>query len=169
MQPSSQPPPRALQRPGTRIYIEEGKQPMAKMIESARALAGVLTEQFAQKPIKVSLIEGVDPAIMCTMQDLGDLQIIVAVSGDVIIVQTELWPESAVKDTATFNRQVMLSEKLFGLANISLDRSAEGVVHYVAYGALRAESAPEDVVYEIEALGASVVEIAEAFRPYLKS
>lgn len=160
---------KALQRPGTRIYIEEGKQPMAKMIESARALAGVLTEQFAQKPIKVSLIEGVDPAIMCTMQDLGDLQIIVAVSGDVIIVQTELWPESSVKDTATFNRQVMLSEKLFGLANISLDRSAEGVVHYVAYGALRAESAPEDVVYEIEALGASVVEIAEAFRPYLKS
>lgn len=160
---------KALQRPGTRIKIEEGKQPMAKMIESAQALAGMLTEQFAQKPIKVSLIQGVDPAVLCTMHDLGDLQIIVAVSGNVIIVQAELWPESAVKDTATFNRQVMLSEKLFGLANISLDQNAEGVIHYVAYGALRSESDIEDVTYEIEALGSSVVEIAEAFRPYLKA
>ncbi|HOX52983.1 MAG TPA: DUF2170 family protein, partial [Fibrobacteria bacterium] len=132
-------------------------------------LAGMLTEQFAQKPVKVSLIQGVDPAVLCTMEDLGDLQIIVAVSGNVIIVQAELWPESLVKDTATFNRQVMLSEKLFGLANISLDRNSEGVIHYVAYGALRAESDIDDVAYEIEALGTSVVEIAEAFRPYLKS
>lgn len=160
---------KALQRSGTRIYIEEGIEPMAKMIESAQALAGALQEQFAEKPVKISLIQGVDPAVLCTMEDLGDLQIIVAVSGNVIIVQAELWPESSVKDTATFNRQVMLSEKLFGLANISLDQGADGVIHYVAYGALRAESDIDDVVYEIEALGASVVEIAEAFRPYLKA
>lgn len=140
---------------------------MAQKIESARALRDALAEQFAGKAVDVTLAEGVDPAVRLVMGDQGGLPIAAAISGDVIIVQALLWPESLVRDTATFNRQVMLSEKLFGLANISLDRGPDGDIQYVAYGALRAQSSPEDIAYEIESLAHSVLDIAETFRTYL--
>jgi len=160
---------KALQRPGTRILIQEGTTTMAQKIENAQSLRDHLSAQFAGKPVEVTLIQGVDPVIQLKLGDHGDLVVTVAIAGDVIIAQALLWPERLVSDTAVFNRQVMLSEKLFGLANISLDRGPDGEIHYVAYGALRAQSTPEDIAYEIEALAHSVLDIAETFRPYLKA
>ncbi len=160
---------KALQKPGTRIIIEEGQMTMAQKIENAQALRDALVDQFKGKPVDASLVDGIDPVLELKLNDQGGLPIVVAIAGDVIIAQAFLWPEDMVRDTATFNRQVMLSEKLFGLANISLDRSADGETYYVAYGALRAQSTPEDIAYEIEALGHSVLDIAETFRPFLKA
>jgi uncharacterized protein YjfI (DUF2170 family) len=160
---------KALQKPGTRILIQEGPTTMAQKIENAQSLRDHLATQFAGKPVEVTLIQGVDPVIQLKLGDHGDLAVTVAIAGDVIIAQALLWPESQVKDPAAFNRQVMLSEKLFGLANISLDRGPDGEIHYVAYGALRAQSTPEDIAYEIEALAHSVLDIAETFRPHLKA
>jgi hypothetical protein len=160
---------KALQKPGTRISIQEGPTTMAQKIENAQSLRDHLAAQFAGKPVAVTLLQGVDPVIQLVLGDHGDLAVTVAIAGDVIIAQALLWPESQVKDPAAFNREVMLSEKLFGLANISLDRGPDGEIHYVAYGALRAQSTPEDIAYEIEALAHSVLDIAETFRPHLKA
>ena len=160
---------KALQKPGTRILIQEGITIMAQKIESAQSLRDKLAAQFAGKPVEITLLQGIDSVVQLKLGDHGDLPISVAIAGEVIIAQAVLWPESQVRDTATFNRQVMLSEKLFGLANISLDRGPDGQIYYVAYGALRAESTPEDIAYEIEALAHAVLDIAETFRPYLKA
>ena len=160
---------KALQKPGTRILIQEGITTMAQKIESAQSLRDKLAVQFAGKPVEITLLQGIDSVVQLKLGDHGDLPISVAIAGEVIIAQAVLWPESQVRDTATFNRQVMLSEKLFGLANISLDRGPDGQIYYVAYGALRAESTPEDIAYEIEALAHAVLDIAETFRPYLKA
>jgi uncharacterized protein YjfI (DUF2170 family) len=159
---------KALQRPGTRILILEGDDAMTQRIETAKALQGLLAKEFEGKPVEVSLVDGIDPVVQVVLGDHGRLPVAVAVAGDVIIAQAWLWPESMVKDPASFNRQVMLSEKLFGLANISLDRGPDGEVHYVAYGALRAQSTPADIAYEIEALAHSVLDIAETFRSQLE-
>lgn len=142
---------------------------MAQKIESAQSLRDKLAAQFAGKPVEITLLQGIDSVVQLKLGDQGDLPISVAIAGEVIIAQAVLWPESQVRDTASFNRQVMLSEKLFGLANISLDRGPDGEIYYVAYGALRAESTPEDIAYEIESLAHSVLDIAETFRPYLKA
>jgi uncharacterized protein YjfI (DUF2170 family) len=160
---------KALQQHGTRIHIQEGITIMAQKIESAQSLRDKLAAQFAGKPVEITLLQGIDSVVQLKLGDHGDLPISVAIAGEVIIAQAVLWPESQVVDTATFNRQVMLSEKLFGLANISLDRGPDGQIYYVAYGALRSESSPEDIAYEIEALAHSVLDIAETFRPYLKA
>jgi len=159
---------KALRVKGSRIHIEEGQETMEQKNVTAQSLYGVLAEQFKGKSVEVTLSAGVDPVVVCKMGDHGDLPIIVAASGDVIIAQATLWPESQVKDTAVFNREVMLNEKLFGLANISLDRFADGQIHYVAYGALRAQSTGEDLAYEIEALAHSVIDIAETFQSHLQ-
>lgn len=160
---------KALQKRGTRILIEEGQMTMAQKIENAQALRDALVEQFRGKAIDVALVDGIDPVLELRLNDQGGLPIVVAIAGEVIIAQAFLWPEAMVRDTALFNREVMLSEKLFGLANISLDRTADGDTYYVAYGALHAQSSPEDIAHEIEALGHSVLDIAETFRPYLKA
>lgn len=160
---------KALQKHGTRILIEEGQMTMAQKIENAQALRDALVEQFRGKAIDVALVDGIDPVLELRLNDQGGLPIVVAIAGEVIIAQAFLWPEAMVRDTALFNREVMLSEKLFGLANISLDRTADGDTYYVAYGALHAQSSPEDIAHEIEALGHSVLDIAETFRPYLKA
>jgi len=160
---------KALQKPETRIHIQEGITIMAQKIESAQSLRDKLAAEFAGKPVEITLIQGIDSVVQLKLGDHGDLPISVAIAGEVIIAQSVLWPESQVLDTASFNRQVMLSEKLFGLANISLDLGPDGQIYYVAYGALRAESTPEDIAYEIESLGHSVLDIAETFRPYLKA
>ena len=159
---------KALQQPGARILIQEGVQTMAQKIQDAQTLRDVLAEQFAGRSVDVGLVQGIDPVVRLKLRDHGDLPVTVAISGDVIIAQAVLWPESLVKDPAAFNREVMLSEKLFGLANISLERDSEGQIHYVAYGALRAQSSPEDIAYEIESLAHSVLDIAETFRSHLK-
>jgi len=159
---------KALQKPGAIIQIQQGENSMTQRIESAKSLRELLAKEFEGKPVQVSLIEGSDPVVQVVMGDHGGLPVTVAVAGDVIIAQAVLWPESMVRDPAAFNRQVMLSEKLFGLANISLDRGPNGEIHYVAYGALRAQSAPDDIAYEIEALAHSVLDIAETFRSQLK-
>lgn len=160
---------RALQRPGSRILIAEGTVSMEQKIANVQALQELLASEFNGANIDIAMLQGVDPVIECRMHDHGGLPILVAISGGVIIAQADLWPETWVKDPSSFNRQVMLSEKLFGLANISLERMANGEVHYVAYGALRTESSATDIAYEIQALAHSVIDIAETFRPYLKA
>lgn len=159
---------KALQHPEARIHIEEGHKTMEQRITNAQTLCSVLQEQFNTSAVEVTLIEGVDPAVLCTMKDHGELPIVVGIAGDVIIAQATLWPESLVKDLTSFNREVMLAEKLFGLANISLEQMDEEV-WYVAYGALRSQSNPEDIAYEIEALAHSVLDIAQTFQNHLKN
>ena len=135
---------------------------------NAQSLCSALQEEFKTSQVEVTLVEGVDPAILCRMLEHGELPIIVGISGDSIIAQATLWPESQVKDPLSFNREVMLAEKLFGLANISLEDMGNGEVWYVAYGALRAQSGIQDIAYEIESLAHSVLDIAQAFKNHLK-
>jgi hypothetical protein len=157
---------KALQHPQSRITIEEGHTTMDQKIVGAQALCHALQEKFDPSAVEVGLLEGVDPAILCTMKDHGGLPVVVGLSGEVVIAQATLWPESQVKDLAALNREIMLAEKLFGLANVSLER-IDGEVWYVAYGALRAQSAPEDIAYEIEALAHAVLDIAQTFKSHL--
>lgn len=157
---------KALQHVDARIHIEEGHNTMEQRIASAQSLCSALQAQFQTSQVEVSLIEGVDPAILCTMKEHGDLPIVVGIAGEAIIAQATLWPESLVKDPLSFNREVMLAEKLFGLANISLER-IDNEVWYVAYGALRAQSSVEDIAYEIDALAHSVLDIAQTFKSHL--
>lgn len=159
---------KALQLSGTRIHIEEGNRSMEQRIMNAQSLCSALQEEFKTSQVEVTLVEGVDPAILCRMLEHGELPIIVGISGDSIIAQATLWPESQVKDPLSFNREVMLAEKLFGLANISLEDMGNGEVWYVAYGALRAQSGIQDIAYEIESLAHSVLDIAQAFKNHLK-
>jgi uncharacterized protein len=114
-----------------------------------------------------TLVEGVDPVIQATAHECGDLNIYIAVTGEIVIVQATLFPVARVRNTAKLNERVLRTEKLFDLANISIDAHPDGTEFYVIYGALRATSALVDIEYEIETLAHNAVDAASAYREFL--
>ena len=68
-----------------------------------RALAQ--SEAAGEGALTVELVAGIDPAILITMAEFGDLPLLMSVSGRQILVETLLWPVDEGKDTAAFSEQ----------------------------------------------------------------
>lgn len=115
-----------------------------------------------------SVVEGLEPVILAVAHDYGDVHVYVAVTGEIAIVQATLFPVARVTDTARLNERILRTEKLFDLANISIDSDPDGTEFYVIYGALRATSNLDDLEYEIETLAHNAVNAAAAFREFVK-
>jgi hypothetical protein len=115
-----------------------------------------------------SLVEGLEPVIQAVSHDYGDVNVYVAVTGEIAIAQATLFPVARVRDTARLNDRILRTEKLFDLANISIDAHPDGTEFYVIYGALRATSALTDIEYEIDTLARNAVDAAAAYREFVK-
>jgi uncharacterized protein YjfI (DUF2170 family) len=115
-----------------------------------------------------SLVDGLEPVIQAVAHDYGDVNVYVAVTGDIAIVQATLFPVARVRDTARLNDRILRTEKLFDLANISIDAHPDGTEFYVIYGALRATSSLSDVEFEIDTLARNAVDAAAAYREFVK-
>ena len=115
-----------------------------------------------------SLVEGLEPVIQAVAHDYGDVNVYIAVTGEIAIVQATLFPVARVRDTARLNDRILRTEKLFDLANISIDTHPDGLEFYVIYGALRATSALSDIEFEIDTLARNAVDAAGAYREFVK-
>jgi uncharacterized protein YjfI (DUF2170 family) len=115
-----------------------------------------------------SLVEGLEPVIQAVAHDYGDVNVYIAVTGEIAIVQATLFPVARVRDTARLNDRILRTEKLFDLANISIDTHPDGSEFYVIYGALRATSALSDIEFEIDTLARNAVDAAGAYREFVK-
>ncbi|HEY2590210.1 MAG TPA: DUF2170 family protein [Steroidobacteraceae bacterium] len=115
-----------------------------------------------------SLVEGLEPVIQAVAHDYGDVHVYLAVTGEIAIVQATLFPVARVRDTTRLNDRILRTEKLFDLANISIDTHPDGAEFYVIYGALRATSAIADVEFEIDTLARNAVDAAAAYREFIK-
>lgn len=132
------------------------------LFEALRADSFVQTNEAS-----IEMLTGVETVINITLNEFGELPIQMSVSGEIIVAQALLWERSLVKDPAAFNEHVMMTEKMFERANISLDRLSNGTWVYVMYGSLRATSSLSDIIFEIQTLAANVLEAAEAYREHL--
>jgi hypothetical protein len=115
-----------------------------------------------------SLIEGLEPVIQAVAHDYGDVNVYIAVTGEIAIAQATLFPVARVRDTARLNDRILRTEKLFDLANISIDSHPDGSEFYVIYGALRATSPLSDIEFEIDTLARNAVDAAGAYREFVK-
>ena len=100
--------------------------------------------------IIVEMVAGIDPAILITMSEFGDLPLLLSVSGSQILVETLLWPVEEVKDTATFNELILKTHKLLPLSTFGIRRGPDGRDYYELFGSLSAGSILESVQFEIE-------------------
>ena len=126
-----------------------------------------LTQRYADDDgVRVELIEGLTPAVMVELEEYGDLDIIVASSGEQIVVSTILVPASQVKDVAGLNAACMRLNPINPLSNLGITTDADGVENYVVFGELSTRSGIDAIDEEIQALAANTIDAVEALRPY---
>ncbi len=122
----------------------------------------------ASQRYSFSLVEGLEPVIQAVAHDYGDVHVFIAVTGEIAIAQATLFPVARVRDTARLNDRILRTEKLFDLANISIDTHPDGSEFYVIYGALRATASLSDIEFEIDTLARNAVDAAGAYREFVK-
>ena len=131
-----------------------------------RALAE--SEAADEDVIKVELVAGIDPGILVTMAEFGDLPLLMSVSGSQILVETLLWPVDEVKDAAAFNDLILKTHKLLPLSAFGIRQGPDGKDYYEMFGSLSAGSILASVLFEIETLADNAMQAAEAYQSDLK-
>ena len=127
------------------------------------------SEAAEEGSITVELVAGVDPAILITMVEFGDLPLLLSVSGSQILVETLLWPVEEVKDTAAFNELILKTHKLLPLSTFGIRQGPDGRDYYEMFGSLSAGSILDSVQFEIETLADNAMQAAEAYRTELQA
>jgi uncharacterized protein YjfI (DUF2170 family) len=164
---------RLLRKPNAHPLIHALKGVSSAMsnglINTQSLLSGLQSGELAASGrYSFSLVEGLEPVIQAVAHDYGDVHVYIAVTGEIAIVQATLFPVARVRDTARLNDRVLRTEKLFDLANISIDAHPDGSEFYVIYGALRASSSLGDIEYEIDTLSRNAVDAAAAYREFVR-
>ena len=126
------------------------------------------SESATEGSINVELVAGIDPAILITMSEFGDLPLLLSVSGSQILVETFLWPVGEVKDTAAFNELILKTHKLLPLSTFGIRHGPDGRDYYEMFGSLSAGSILASVQFEIETLADNAMQAAEAYQADLK-
>ena len=131
-----------------------------------RALAE--SEAAVEGTIRVEMVAGVDPGMLITMVEFGDLPLLMSVSGSQILVDTLLWPVDEVNDTAAFNALILKTHKLLPLSTFGIRQGPDGREYYEMFGSLSAASILESVLFEIETLADNAMQAAAAYQSDLK-
>lgn len=125
------------------------------------------SELVKQGYASIEIIDGVDACLFIIMREYGDLPLYLSVSNQQIIVEALLWPVDMIKDLTQFNEEVLCSRKLFPLSTIAIEKSGDGSINYIMYGALSASSILNNIIYELETLSDNVIKATEAFENYI--
>lgn len=163
-----------LREPNLVETVKEGEFVMTNMNEmpelwTSRSLKKALENEplFTSSQASIELIDGIDASLFIEMKAFGDLPIFLTVVGEQIIVESVLWPQSAVSDLAGFNDAVLRTHKYFPLSTISLDAMANGESVYHMFGALSASSLLSNVLLEIDMLANNVIQATQAYAEFL--
>ena len=129
-----------------------------------------LTELFASDPeafgdVDVSVAEGSD-VLQVTLKERGDLNVLIAASGDQILMSVALAPAADVPNREAFDRLVLRTHKLVPLSTFGLTtiNSAEW---YELFGSLSSQSRDDVVVEEAAVLAANALDAAEMISEWI--
>ncbi|MFQ1018421.1 YjfI family protein [Gilliamella sp. CG13] len=124
------------------------------------------SELVKQGSASIEIIDGVDACLHIIMHEYGDLPLFLSVSNQQIIVEALLWPVNIIKQPSQFNEEILCTRKLFPLSTIAIEKTGDGSVNYIMYGALSATSILSNVIYELETLSDNVIKATEAYEHY---
>ena len=124
------------------------------------------TELVKQGFASVEMIYGIYACLHIIMHDYGDLPLFLSVSNQQIIVEALLWPVSLIKNPSSFNEEILCARKLFALSTIAIEKTGDGEVNYIMYGALSSSSTLNNIVYELETLSDNVIKATEAYEHF---
>lgn len=132
---------------------------------SPPGVAGLLT---------VAQIQGAEPSLRVSVSvpTLGNeneyIDVLLAIGGEQILVETLLWPASAIRDVAEFNDCVLRTHKFIPLATFSIIDIADEP-YYTIFGSLYARSLLSSVLFEIQAVADASQSAYMLYGEYLTS
>jgi uncharacterized protein YjfI (DUF2170 family) len=109
------------------------------------------------------IVEGLNPVLLVTMHQHGDLEAYVNVSEEQIAASVLLWPCDEQDDRAAFNEFLLKAQKLVPLSNFGI-ATVEGRDFYELFGELATTSSLDTVVIELRALAENAMEAATDLR-----
>lgn len=124
------------------------------------------TDLVKQGFANVEMIDGIDACLHIIMHEYGDLPLFLSVSNQQIMVEALLWPVSLIKNPSSFNEEILCARKLFALSTIAIEKTGDGEVNYIMYGALSSSSTLNNIVYELETLSDNVIKATEAYEHF---
>ena len=129
-----------------------------------------LTELFASDPealgdVDVSVTEGSD-VLQVTLKERGDLNVLIAASGDQILMSVALAPAQDVPNREAFDRLVLRTHKLVPLSTFGL-MTINNAEWYELFGSLSSLSRDDVVVEEAAVLAANALDAAEMISEWI--
>lgn len=134
-----------------------------------------MTIAWTPEHLRLALLDHLDTAkwsprldapqapLLVSLPEYGDLPVMVAISGNQILVSADLFPVDAVKDRAAANDLALRLGLHSSLSAIGIQRHGDQDV-YIAYGQLSALSSYDAIREEIDLLGHNTLEFAHAFK-----
>ena len=113
------------------------------------------------------LIDGADPTIHIVVDDDGEMDVTMAVSGDQIFVSVPLVTVGDVADVPGLNDACLRMNPINPLSNLGIVRQADGEDVYIVFGELSSRSPVLNVLEEIRVLADNALDAAEAIEPFL--
>lgn len=120
--------------------------------------------------LAVEHIEGAEPSLRLTVKCHREesVDVLLAVSGEQILVESYLWANTEITDPVAFNDYVLHTHKYLPLSTFSLT-DVGGVPSYTLFGSLDSRSTLQCLMFEIQSLAenarASRTLYAEFLRP----
>lgn len=122
-------------------------------LERALSLTPIAQSGF----LRVERIEGAEDSLRLIRPAAGepDVAILLAVSGEQILVEAYLWPSTSISDTVAFNECILHTHKYLPLSTFSLTDVA-GVPGYTLFGSLSSHCPLSSILFEIQMLSENV-------------
>lgn len=134
---------------------------------TARPLFEALQPYLTRYGMVAELIDGADPTIHIVVDDDGDMDVTMAVSGDQIFVSVPLVTVGDVADVPGLNDACLRMNPINPLSNLGIVRQADGEDVYIVFGELSSRSPVLNVLEEIRVLADNALDAAEAIEPFL--
>lgn len=123
-----------------------------------------LTGLFASDPEALGDVDvTVEPGsevVRVTLKQRGDLDVLMAVSGDQVLCSVLLTPCDTIPARTQFERRVLAMHKLIPLSSFGIT-TIGATEWYELFGALSARSDAHSLVHEVAVLATNAVEAAE--------
>ena len=134
---------------------------------TARPLFEALQPYLTRYGMAAELIDGADPTIHIVVDDDGEMDVTMAVSGDQIFVSVPLVTVGDVADVPGLNDACLRMNPINPLSNLGIVRQADGEDVYIVFGELSSRSPVLNALEEIRVLADNALDAAEAIEPFL--
>jgi uncharacterized protein YjfI (DUF2170 family) len=99
--------------------------------------------------------------ILATMEEHGDLPILISVGESQIVMKVDLYPVSAAVNPARINEAFLRMNDTLPMSNVSIYDNADGEAIYALSGQMAASTIFENIVLELDILAENALELHE--------